>query len=88
MQDIVDNNLSEIKLSAYVTTSYIHNMDSQETEWLTKAMIETGERIHFDTHPIMDKHSMAAFPEIRFRCSWCQSSLPRACSSPRPALVP
>ena len=62
VQDIVDNNLSEIELSAYVTASYIHNMDSQEVEWLTKAMIETGERIHFDTHPVMDKHSIGGVP--------------------------
>ena len=62
VQDIVDNNLSDIEISAYVTASYIHNMDSQETEWLTKSMIETGERIHFDTHPIMDKHSIGGVP--------------------------
>ncbi|OPY51233.1 MAG: AMP phosphorylase [Methanosaeta sp. PtaU1.Bin060] len=62
VQDIVDNNLSEIELSAYITASYIHNMDSQETEWLTRAMIETGERIHFDTHPVMDKHSIGGVP--------------------------
>ena len=29
VQDIVDNNLSEIELSAYVTASYIHNMDQR-----------------------------------------------------------
>lgn len=62
VQDIVDNNLSEIELSAYITASYIHNLDSQETEWLTRAMIETGERIHFDTHPVMDKHSIGGVP--------------------------
>lgn len=62
VQDIVDNNLSEVELSAYITSSYIHNLDSQETEWLTRAMIETGERIHFDTHPVMDKHSIGGVP--------------------------
>ncbi|MDD2836727.1 MAG: AMP phosphorylase [Methanothrix sp.] len=62
VQDIVDNNLSEIELSAYVTASYIHNMDSEEVYYLTKAMIDTGERIHFDTHPVMDKHSIGGVP--------------------------
>jgi AMP phosphorylase len=62
VQDIVDNNLSEIELAAYITTSYIYNMDSQETEWLTRAMIETGDRIRFDTHPVMDKHSIGGVP--------------------------
>ncbi|MFZ2471265.1 MAG: AMP phosphorylase [Methanothrix sp.] len=62
VQDIVDNNLSEIEISAYVTASYIHNMDNQEVEWLTRAMIDTGDRIHFDTHPVMDKHSIGGVP--------------------------
>src|SRR5512136_893085 len=62
VQDIVDNNLSDIEISAYITASYIHRLDPQETEWLTRAMIETGERIHFDTHPIMDKHSIGGVP--------------------------
>jgi len=62
VQDIVDNNLSDIELAAYVTASYIHNMSSEEVVWLTKAMIETGERIHFDTHPVMDKHSIGGVP--------------------------
>jgi AMP phosphorylase len=62
VRDIVDNHLSDIELSAYITASYIHNMDSQETEWLTKAMIETGDKIHFDTHPVMDKHSIGGVP--------------------------
>ncbi len=62
VRDIVDNHLSDIEISAYITASYIHNMDSQETEWLTKAMIETGDKIHFDTHPVMDKHSIGGVP--------------------------
>ena len=62
VQDIVDNNLSDVELSAYVTASYIHNMDAEEVVWLTKAMIDTGERIHFDTHPVMDKHSIGGVP--------------------------
>jgi AMP phosphorylase len=37
-------------------------MPSEEVVWLTKAMIETGERIHFDTHPVMDKHSIGGVP--------------------------
>ena len=62
VQDIVDNNLSDVELSAYITTSYIQNMDAQETEWLTKAMIDTGDKIRFDTHPVMDKHSIGGVP--------------------------
>ncbi len=68
VQDIVDNNLSEIELSAYVTASYIHNMDSQETEWLTRAMIETGEE--FTSTLILSWTSTAsvAFPATKSLC--------------------
>jgi len=62
VQDIVDNNLSDVEISAYLTTLYVNDFDSQETEWLTRAMIDTGERIHFDTHPVVDKHSIGGVP--------------------------
>lgn len=62
VQDIVKDNLTEIEMSAFVTTSYIHGMTSDEVEWLTRAMIDTGEKIEFETHPIMDKHSIGGVP--------------------------
>ncbi len=62
IQDMVKENLTEIELAAFVTTSYIYGMTSDEVEWLTRAMIDTGEKIEFDTHPIMDKHSIGGVP--------------------------
>lgn len=62
VQDIVRENLTEIEMSAFVTSSYIYGMTSDEIEWLTRAMIDTGEKIEFNTHPIMDKHSIGGVP--------------------------
>ena len=62
VQDIVRENLTEVEMSAFVTSSYIYGMTSDEIEWLTRAMIDTGEKIEFDTHPIMDKHSIGGVP--------------------------
>ncbi|MCZ7383494.1 MAG: AMP phosphorylase [Candidatus Methanoperedens sp.] len=62
VQDIVRDNLTEIEMSAFVTTSYIHGMSTDEIEWMTRAMIDTGEKIEFQTHPIMDKHSIGGVP--------------------------
>lgn len=62
IKDIVDGNLSDTELSAFVTSSYINGMDMDEIEWMTSAMVKTGERIEFDTHPIMDKHSIGGVP--------------------------
>ncbi len=62
VQDIVRDNLTDIEMSAFITTSYIYGMSTDEVEWLTRAMIDTGEKIEFDTHPIMDKHSIGGVP--------------------------
>ena len=62
VQDIVRENLTEVEMSAFVTCSYIYGMTSDEIEWLTRAMIDNGEKIVFDTHPIMDKHSIGGVP--------------------------
>jgi len=62
IQDIVRDNLTEIELASFVTASYIHGMSTDEVEWLTRAMIDTGEKIEFDTHPIVDKHSIGGVP--------------------------
>jgi AMP phosphorylase len=60
--DIVKENLTDIELAAFVTSSYIHGMTNDEIEWMTRAMIDTGEKIEFDTHPILDKHSIGGVP--------------------------
>jgi len=62
VNDIVEENLSDIELSAFITASYIHGMTDDEVEWLTRAMIDTGDKLEFDTHPIMDKHSIGGVP--------------------------
>jgi AMP phosphorylase len=62
VKDIVEENLSEIELSAFLTSTYINDLTDDETEWLTRAMIDTGEKLEFSTHPIMDKHSIGGVP--------------------------
>jgi len=57
VQDIVDNNLSDIELSALVTGAYINGYDMDETVALTDAMVETGEKIDFGDNTV-DKHSI------------------------------
>jgi len=60
--DIVKENLSDIEMAAFITATHMNCLPAQETEWLTRAMITTGEKIEFDTHPIMDKHSIGGVP--------------------------
>lgn len=62
VRDIVEENLSDVELAAFITSTYIRDLSEDETEWLTRAMIETGEQIKFASSPIMDKHSIGGVP--------------------------
>lgn len=62
ISDIVEDNLTDVELTAFVTGTYIHGMDADEIEWMTRAMVKTGDQIKFDTHPIMDHHSIGGVP--------------------------
>ncbi len=55
VQDIVENNLSDIELTALVTSAYINGYSMDETVALTNAMVETGEYYDFGDDTV-DKH--------------------------------
>ncbi|MFP4169823.1 MAG: AMP phosphorylase [Methanomassiliicoccales archaeon] len=61
VSDISQHNLSQVEMSAYVTSLYINGMNLRETADLTMAMVETGETIEFDT-AIFDFHSVGGCP--------------------------
>ncbi len=62
VKDIVSNALTEVELTAFVLSSYIHGLDFDEIEWLTRAMIETGETLTFEEGIVVDKHSIGGVP--------------------------
>lgn len=62
IRDIVSNTLTEVELTAYVLSSYIRSMDFDEIEWMTRAMIETGETLSFERGIVVDKHSIGGVP--------------------------
>ena len=49
IEDITEGNLTDVEMTAFVTASYIHSMDGDEIEWMTRAMVKTGDQISFDT---------------------------------------
>ncbi len=59
---IVDDTLSPGEVTAFITASYINGLDMDETEYLTRAMVETGDSLQFGTRPIVDKHSIGGVP--------------------------
>ncbi|MDD1675255.1 MAG: AMP phosphorylase [Methanomicrobiales archaeon] len=62
VHDVVEDTLSSAEITAYITSSFINGLDMDEVEFLTRGMVDTGERLTFTTHPIVDKHSIGGVP--------------------------
>lgn len=60
--DILDNKLSKIEISAWLTALYINGMDIDEIADFTMAMANTGDIIKFDREPVFDFHSLGGVP--------------------------
>lgn len=66
ISDITCNKLTDIELTTFVTSYYMRKSDTQEIADLTKAMIETGEKLKFDgKRTIVDLHSIGGVPNNR-----------------------
>jgi AMP phosphorylase len=61
VRDVVDKNLSEVEMAAFLMAEHYHGMDDDELLWLTRAIAETGTQIDFD-RPVFDKHSIGGVP--------------------------
>ena len=62
VSDIVSDTLTPSEITAFVISSYINNFDIDEVEYLTRSMVETGDKLDFHTGPIVDKHSIGGVP--------------------------
>lgn len=62
VEDILDNKLSKIEISAWLTALYINGMDIDEIAAFTMSMANTGDIIHFDRQPVFDFHSLGGVP--------------------------
>ena len=62
IRDIGDNMLNEVEITAFVMANYFRNIDFDETEWMTRAMIGSGDTISFDKDIVADKHSIGGVP--------------------------
>ena len=62
VQDLVDGNLSENEISAFVTALHIDKIDLDEATSLSRAMVDTGKTLHINKKIIVDKHSIGGVP--------------------------
>lgn len=63
--DIMDDNLTDIELTAFITATSIRGMTDNEIISLTKSIVESGETLGLNKKPIMDKHSIGGVPGNR-----------------------
>jgi AMP phosphorylase len=62
VSDVVEQHLSDIEISAFLTALKIYGLSMSETEALSRAMVETGKTLSFGKAPILDKHSIGGIP--------------------------
>lgn len=66
IKDIVDNRLTDIEKTYFVSACYHHELDMDEITALTKAMINTGTTLKLGRNkPILDKHCIGGVPGNR-----------------------
>lgn len=65
MRDIVDGRYSDIEMAAFVAAFAGNKMDIAEMTAFTRAMIHVGKRLHWNTHPVVDKHCIGGLPGNR-----------------------
>ncbi|WP_084399158.1 thymidine phosphorylase family protein [Henriciella aquimarina] len=63
--DIVSGVYSDIHLTAFVTAIAAKPLSDRETVSLTRAMIETGDRMEWPRAPVVDKHCVGGLPGNR-----------------------
>jgi AMP phosphorylase len=62
VEDVVEQHLSDIEISAFLTALKVYGLSMTETEALSRAMVETGKTLNFGKPPILDKHSIGGIP--------------------------
>ena len=62
VQDLVDGNLNENEISAFVTALHIDKIDLDEATSLSRSMVDTGKTLCINKKIIIDKHSIGGVP--------------------------
>jgi AMP phosphorylase len=62
IKDVVEGNLTEVEIAAYVTSLHDFGLDMDEAVSLSLAMVETGKQLKLNKKVIVDKHSCGGVP--------------------------
>ena len=65
VKDLMENELTEIETTYFISGCYIHGMTLKESAYLTEAIVKSGSRLKFDGNRVVDKHSIGGIPGNR-----------------------
>lgn len=65
LADILENRYSKIEMAAFLVACAENGMERGEILSLTQAMVNTGERLHWDAPLVVDKHCIGGIPGNR-----------------------
>ena len=65
VQDIVRGRFSKVELTAFVVSTKIFGLSDDEVSSLINAMVDTGDRLRFNTPVVADKHCTGGVPGNR-----------------------
>jgi thymidine phosphorylase len=65
LQDMAAGRYTDIYLSAFLTACTAAGMNLDEVVWLTRGMVQIGERVVWDYPVVADKHSVGGLPGNR-----------------------
>ncbi len=64
-QDIAESRYSKMEMAAFLVASGQNNLDRDEVYFLTKAMLQTGQRLNWGELLVADKHCIGGVPGNR-----------------------
>ena len=65
IRDVTDNKLSDTEIAYFVSACYPNRLSKKEIVYLAQSMVETGERISFNSKHVMDVHCIGGVPGNR-----------------------
>lgn len=65
MDEIAHNRLGDVLTTYFAASGYSHGFSNEELYFLTKAMVETGDKLTWEEKIVADKHSIGGVPGTR-----------------------
>jgi len=65
VKDVVEDDLSDIEITYFVSGCFVHGLSNQETADLTKAIVRNGAQLSFPGKKVVDKHCIGGVPGNR-----------------------